>query len=127
MKTAIASVFQQARPLLSLNLVSWRGNRLPRHDFLHSYGIAISLALLVALVTIGDPAFLSLGNITNMLGQWAPAGIMAVAMTYVVIARGFDLSISSGFSLCAIAAATTAAQGYGIAASPSYGRDQGLA
>ena len=102
---------QQARPLLSL--VPFLGAVRPRHDFLHSYGIAISLALLVALVTIGDPAFLSLGNITNMLGQWAPAGIMAVAMTYVVIARGFDLSISSGFSLCAIAAATTAAQGYG--------------
>ena len=87
--------------------------RLPR-DFLHSYGIVISLVLLVALVTVTDPAFLSLTNIANMLGQWAPAGIMAVAMTYVVIARGFDLSLASGFSLCAITAATIAAQGSGI-------------
>jgi ribose transport system permease protein len=84
-----------------------------RHDFLHSYGIVISLVLLVALVTVADPAFLSLANIANMLGQWAPAGIMAVAMTYVVIARGFDLSLASGFSLCAITAATIAAQGSG--------------
>jgi len=65
------------------------------------------------LVTVADPAFLSLANIANMLGQWAPAGIMAVAMTYVVIARGFDLSLASGFSLCAITAATIAAQGSG--------------
>jgi ribose transport system permease protein len=84
----------------------------PGHNFFHSYGIAVSLVVLVALVTIGDPAFLSLSNIANMLGQWAPAGIMAVAMTYVVIARGFDLSIASGFSLCAVAAATTAAAGH---------------
>ena len=85
----------------------------PRHDFLHSYGIIVALVLLVGVVTIADPAFLSVANIANMLGQWAPAGIMAVAMTYVVIARGFDLSIASGFSLCAIAAATIAAQGGG--------------
>jgi ribose transport system permease protein len=85
--------------------------RLRSRALLHSYGIAVSLVLLVALVTIGDPAFLSLTNIANMLGQWAPAGIMAVAMTYVVVARGFDLSIASGFSLCAIAAAATAAAG----------------
>ena len=40
------------------------------------------------------------------------AGIMAVAATYVIIARGFDLSVASGFSLCAIVAAGTAAAGY---------------
>ena len=86
-----------------------------RSDLFQTYGIVFSLAILVVLVTIGDPAFLSLTNIANMLGQWAPAGIMAVAMTYVVIARGFDLSVASGFSLCAIAAAITAAQGHSAA------------
>jgi ribose transport system permease protein len=100
--------------------------RLP-HDFLHSYGIVVSLVLLVALVTVADPAFLSLGNIANMLGQWAPAGIMAVAMTYVVIARGFDLSIASGFSLCAITAATMAAQGSGTLLSFAAALGTGLA
>ena len=82
-------------------------------SFFYSYGIAFALIVLVALVTIGDPSFLSISNILNMLGQWAPAGIMAVAMTYVVIGRGFDLSIASGFSLCAIVAAIVAAEGYG--------------
>jgi ribose transport system permease protein len=84
-----------------------------RHDFLHSYGIVISLVVLVAMVTIADRSFLSLTNIANMLGQWAPAGIMAVAMTYIVIVRGFDLSLASGFSLCAIVAASVASQGSG--------------
>jgi ribose transport system permease protein len=83
-----------------------------RHDLLHTYAIAVAFLFLVALVAIGNHAFLSPSNLANMLGQWAPAGIMAVAMTYVIIARGFDLSVSSGFSLCAIAAAETAAAGH---------------
>jgi ribose transport system permease protein len=86
-----------------------------RHDLLHTYAIAVAFVILVALVTIGNHAFLSPSNLANMLGQWAPAGIMAVAMTYVIIARGFDLSVSSGFSLCAIVAAATAGAGHGTA------------
>ena len=82
---------------------------------IHSYGIVISLIILVVLMTTADPAFLTLANLKNMLGQWAFAGIMAVAMTYVIIGRGFDLSIASGFSLCAIVAAATAAAGYSTA------------
>jgi ribose transport system permease protein len=106
---------QSPSPNLRLWLRWWLSSIRRRHDLLHSYGIVVSLVVLVALVTIGDPHFLSASNITNMLGQWAPAGIMAVAMTYVIIARGFDLSVSSGFSLCAIAAATAAANDSGTA------------
>ena len=77
-----------------------------------TYGIAVSLVILVALVASGNPLFLSKSYLFNMLGQWAPAGIMAVGMTYVVIARGFDLSVASGFSLCAIVAAIVGNLGY---------------
>ena len=51
--------------------------------------------LLVAVVGIGNPAFLSQQNIFNMLSQWAPAGIMAVGMTFVILTGGFDLSVAS--------------------------------
>src|SRR6202000_799344 len=37
--------------------------------------------------------------------EWAPAGIMAVGMTFVILTAGFDLSIASGYSLCAGVAA----------------------
>ncbi len=72
---------------------------------LRTYGILLALLLLVAVVDIADPSFLSMANIFNMLGQWSPTGVMAVGMTFVIIAGGFDLSIASGFSLCAIVAA----------------------
>jgi ribose transport system permease protein len=91
----------------------WARSLRERHDLLHTYAIAVAFLILATLVTIGNHAFLSPSNLANMLGQWAPAGIMAVAMTYVIIARGFDLSVSSGFSLCALAAAATAADGHG--------------
>src|SRR5260221_14471331 len=69
------------------------------------YGIVLTLVLLLAVVTAGNPAFLSIHNIFNMLSEWAPAGIMAVGMTFVILTGGFDLSIASGYSLCAVVAA----------------------
>ena len=83
---------------------------------LRTSGILLALSLLVAIVDIADPSFLSVANIFNMLGQWALAGVMAVGMTFVIIAGGFDLSIASGFSLCAIVAALLGADGYPLAA-----------
>jgi ribose transport system permease protein len=85
---------------------------LPPGEIFGPYGIVIALVLLVTLVTIGDRHFLSITNIVNMLGQWAPAGIMAVAATYVIIVRGFDLSVASAFSCCAIVAAALGSEGY---------------
>lgn len=70
-----------------------------------TYGIVLTLVILVTVVTIGNPAFLSPRNLLNMLSQWAPAGIMAVGMTFVILTGGFDLSLASGYSLCAVVAA----------------------
>ena len=72
---------------------------------LRTYGIVVAFMILVAVVASASPAFLSKTNIFNLFSQWAPAGIMAVAMTYVILTGGFDLSIASGYSLCAVTAA----------------------
>ena len=73
-----------------------------------SNAIAVVALLLVIAVTLGNPAFLSFFNSANMLSQWAPAGLMAIGMTYVIIAGGFDLSLAAGFSFCAVVAAVAA-------------------
>jgi ribose transport system permease protein len=80
----------------------WR-ERMP--GIIRTWGIVGTLVLLLAVVTAGNPAFLSSHNVFNMLSQWAPAGIMAVGMTYVILTGGFDLSLASGYSLCAVVAA----------------------
>ncbi len=74
-------------------------------QLLRTYGIIIALLILIAIVAYGNPAFLSDRNIFNMLSQWAPAGIMAIGMTFVILTGGFDLSVASGYSLCAVTAA----------------------
>lgn len=76
--------------------------------FLMDYAVGVVAVLLVIVVSIRNPAFLSLINIANMLSQWAPAGLMAIGMTYVIIAGGFDLSIAAVFSLCAVVAGAVA-------------------
>ena len=83
-------------------VAAWR-EQLP--TLIRVYGIILTLVLLVAIVGIGNPAFLSKQNVFNMLSQWAPAGIMAVGMTFVILTGGFDLSVASGYSLCAVVAA----------------------
>jgi ribose transport system permease protein len=72
---------------------------------LRTYGIVLAFVLVVGVVTALSPRFATQTNIFNLFSEWAPAGILAVAMTFVILAGGFDLSIASGFSLCAVTAA----------------------
>ena len=72
---------------------------------LRTYGVVLAFVILVAVVAAVSPQFATRTNIFNLFSQWAPAGIMAVAMTFVILAGGFDLSIANGFSLCAVTAA----------------------
>jgi ribose transport system permease protein len=81
---------------------------------LRTYGIVLSFVVLVTAVAIWSPDYATQRNIFNLLSQWAPAGIMAVAMTFVILTGGLDLSVAAGFSLCAVTAA-----GVGLHADPA--------
>ncbi|PZQ88661.1 MAG: ABC transporter permease [Leifsonia xyli] len=81
---------------------SWRSN-MPY--LIRTYGIILTFVLLVIVVASGNQAFLSYQNVLNMSSQWAPVGIMAVGMTFVILTGGFDLSIAATFSLSAVVAA----------------------
>ncbi len=76
--------------------------------FLKRHTIGVVAIVLVVIVTASNPAFLSYSNITNIFSQYAPVGLMAIGMTYVIIAGGFDLSIAAIFSLSAVVAAVVA-------------------
>lgn len=69
------------------------------------HALSLVAILLVCAVALGNPSFLSTGNLFNILSQWTPAGLMAIGMTFVIIAGGFDLSIAAIFSFCAVMAA----------------------
>ena len=73
---------------------------------LSEYGVVLALVLLVIIVALLQPAFLSFGNVSNVLAQWAPVAIMGIGMTYVVLTGGFDLSMAATYALAAVVAAT---------------------
>jgi ribose transport system permease protein len=83
------------------------------------YGMFIAFIVLFVTVALASPSFLSPKNFSNILTQWMPVGVMAVGETYVILAGGFDLSVTSGFALCAIVAAALATNGVAPALSLS--------
>ncbi len=72
----------------------------------------IGLLLILILGTILSPratdgsiVFLSLGNLTDVLLQQTEIGIIALAMTFVIIGAGIDLSVGSVLALSAAVSA----------------------
>lgn len=81
----------------------------------HAQVLSIALFLLLCVVVfgLGTEAFLSAGNILNVVRQAAPILIVAVAMTLVITTGGIDLSVGSTVALVNALAAILMAQGLG--------------
>lgn len=79
-------------------------------DVLGQYGIHIALLALIVFSSIFLPAFLAPGNISNMLLQFAPLGIVVIGQAFVIIARGLDLSVSSVTATAAVVATSFGGQ-----------------
>lgn len=62
---------------------------------LKTAGPALALLLLCVIGFLLNPAFLSEGNLTNLLTRSAFIGIIAVGATFVITAGGIDLSVGS--------------------------------
>lgn len=72
------------------------------------YGMVWALAVILVAATIAYPGFFAIANLRNILGQSAPVGIVAVGMTFVIIAGGLDFSVGAIFALAAVLFAMTA-------------------
>lgn len=73
---------------------------------LRAAGVYYALGLLMVTLSVvaaltGRPCYLSAVNLTNIVYQSALIGIMAVAMTVVLITGNFDLSVASVAALAA--------------------------
>jgi len=79
------SVHENVKPVKSF---------MPNFD-IKTAGPAIALILLCILGFILNPAFISEGNIANILTRSAFIGIIAVGATFVITAGGIDLSVGS--------------------------------
>ena len=73
-------------------------------DIFHDYGIHIALVVLIVISALLSPQFLASRNISNMLLQAAPLGIVVIGQVFVILVRGLDLSVASVMATAAVVA-----------------------
>ncbi|GAE27982.1 inositol transport system permease protein [Halalkalibacter wakoensis JCM 9140] len=77
-------------------------------NILKKYGIFIILILLIVLMSILTPHFLSTTNLINIVRQMSIIGIIAIGVTPIIITKGIDLSSGSLIALVSVVVATFA-------------------
>jgi ribose transport system permease protein len=68
-------------------------------------GPALILALLVVILTLASPFFLTGDNISNVAVQVAPLACLAIGQLFVILVGGIDLSVGSLLALCTVTGA----------------------
>jgi ribose transport system permease protein len=71
---------------------------------LTSNGALLGLVVLVVVLAIVSPSFLTVTNLTNIGIQTSVVAILAFGMTFVIITAGIDLSVGSLAALAAVSA-----------------------
>ena len=69
------------------------------------YALYVAFAVLLVVFSLASPWFLSLDNFLNIGRQTALVSIIAIGMTFVIIARQIDLSVGSTLALSGMVAA----------------------
>jgi ribose/xylose/arabinose/galactoside ABC-type transport system permease subunit len=77
-------------------------------------GVPLAAALAVLLFAWIQPAFLGADNLVGILRQVAIVGIMASAMTFVIMTGGIDLSVGPVLALAGLAAVLSLDAGLGL-------------
>jgi ribose transport system permease protein len=76
--------------------------------FARDYAVLILLVILLIVLGIASPSFLTFNNIVNIINQNTPLAIIAVAGTFVIISGAFDLSTAAIFAVGSVSAAFVA-------------------
>ena len=85
-------------------------------------GPALILLLLVVIMTLASPFFMTGDNLKNVLVQVAPLACLAIGQLFVILVGGIDLSVGSVLALCTVTGAL--AYGWGdLGAGPDRAGD----
>jgi ribose/xylose/arabinose/galactoside ABC-type transport system permease subunit len=71
---------------------------------LKSNGVYVFLIVIITLTWMISRSFLSSENISNLVLQFAPLGVVVIGQTFVIISGGLDLSVASIMATAAVAA-----------------------
>ena len=85
-----------------------------KKEFFDKYRSLIALALLVVVVSILSPSFLTTKNIFNVLRQTSVNAIIAAGMTFVILTGGIDLSVGSILAISGAVCASMLVSGTNI-------------
>jgi len=80
-------------------------------SYLVKYRIIIAFAIICIILSFSTPNFFSVQNMVIVLRQISINGILAVGVTFVIIAGGIDLSLGSVIALTGVVAAIFAHPG----------------
>ena len=75
------------------------------------YIIYFVLLFLIVALSLMSPYFLTPSNISNVLRQISTTSIVALGMTFVIIAGGIELSVGNVVALCGVVSASFAHPG----------------
>jgi ribose/xylose/arabinose/galactoside ABC-type transport system permease subunit len=95
---------------MTISAQSENRSRYSLQDIVRSYGIFLVLLFLILVTTILSPAFLTGNNVSNMLLQAAPLGIVVIGQVLVILVRGLDLSVASVMATAAVVATSFSGQ-----------------
>jgi len=71
-------------------------------DLATEFAMVGALILIVIIAELLEPKFLDHNNVSNIITQNAQVGLVAIGMTFVLVAGGFDLSVGGMFALAGI-------------------------
>jgi ribose/xylose/arabinose/galactoside ABC-type transport system permease subunit len=80
-------------------------------NYFSKYGILIALVVICIILSIATPYFFTAQNLVIVLRQVSINGILAIGVTFVIIAGGIDLSLGSVIALTGVIAASFAHPG----------------
>jgi len=69
---------------------------------LRDFGVLVAALLIAAFFSIATPVFLTSYNLFNLLRQTAQLGIIAMAMTVLIVSGEFDLSVGAIYAVTGV-------------------------
>jgi ribose/xylose/arabinose/galactoside ABC-type transport system permease subunit len=69
---------------------------------MRDFGVLVAALLIAAFFSIATPVFLTGYNLFNLLRQTAQLGIIAMAMTVLIVSGEFDLSVGAIYAVTGV-------------------------
>ncbi|MBF1011942.1 MAG: ABC transporter permease [Lachnospiraceae bacterium] len=92
----------------------FQNDKVTKKQFVSMYGSLIGLLLLVVVISVLRPRFISAANLRNVIRIASINGLLAIGMTFVILTGGIDLSVGAVMGCAGMYSAyfAQAAKGY---------------